>query len=52
MSADVPPIAADNGLMDCIAANWEVAGSLTNSIGYDLIGGNRRDIGAHRRPPI
>jgi hypothetical protein len=51
MNADVPPIAADKGLMDCVVANCDVVEPLPDAIDQDLIGGNRRGIGENRRFP-
>jgi hypothetical protein len=52
MNADVPPIAADKSLMNCMVAIRVAAGFFPVAIEHVLIDGNRRDIGVHRRPPL
>jgi hypothetical protein len=49
MNADAPPIAADKGLMNFKMEISDVIEPLAPSSDHDLIGGNRRGIGVHRR---
>ncbi|MBX3716363.1 MAG: hypothetical protein KF738_10220 [Burkholderiales bacterium] len=49
MNANAPPIAADGDLADRSVAICDMAEILPAGIDHDLIGGNRRGIGVHRR---